>query len=111
MWYFFILVIGLISAFDNHLSLVYAEDLLRGAELNPIGVWLIKQGGISLFITVKACTTLLVVTICFFLMKTKYKIAIFYLFSFQVMLFFFLNFAACESPIHCPTPFEVLYDY
>lgn len=86
-----ILIIGLISVYDVYLTLIYAEYIAM-MERNLVAKWIIREFGVYPFITIKSCTTLLVCIICFFLSKTKYKIAIYGVLIYQIGLFLALNF-------------------
>ena len=55
-----ILVIGAISAYDNTMTWIFRETIAE-LEQNPVGSWLLEQGGVPLFVAVKAVTTLLLV--------------------------------------------------
>lgn len=86
-----ILIIGLISVYDVYLTVIYAEYIAM-MERNLVAKWIIHEFGVYPFVAVKSCTTLLVCVICFFLSKTKYKIAIYGVLIYQVCLFLALNF-------------------
>jgi hypothetical protein len=89
--FFCILIIGLVSVFDTYLSVIYSPHL-RQLEQNPLGQYLLDTGGLTLFVEVKSVCTLIVVSLSFWLMKTKYKLAIVGVLIFQILLFLYLNF-------------------
>jgi hypothetical protein len=90
---YFILIffIGLISAYDNLLTLKFA-DIIIEVEENPIGLLIIKKYGVYVFMAAKAIGTICAVTLSFLLLKTKYKRAIWAVFIIQLLLFFYLTF-------------------
>ena len=85
-----ILVVGAISAYDNTMTWIYRESMFE-MEQNPVGSWLLDQGGIPLFVAVKAVATLLLVLYLVILLKTKYKKLITVAFVFQLGIFTYLN--------------------
>ena len=85
-----ILVIGAISAYDNTMTWIFRETIAE-LEQNPVGSWLLEQGGVPLFVAVKAVTTLLLVLYLVILLKTKYKKLITVAFVFQLGIFIYLN--------------------
>ena len=85
-----ILVIGAISAYDNTMTWIFRETIAE-LEQNPVGSWLLEQGGVPLFVAVKAVTTLLLVLYLVILVKTKYKKLITVAFVFQLGIFIYLN--------------------
>jgi len=87
-----ILLIGLVSAYDTALTAVYSETIWE-MEQNPVGKWLLSQGGVPLFIEIKAFMTLCVVVFCMFLTRTKYKVTIIGVCLFQLWLFYWLTFS------------------
>lgn len=92
IYFVMVVIIGLVSVYDNAATYTF-RDTIRETEENPAGRWLIDQGGVSLFVTVKAMTTLLVVGICLRLIYSdKYKIVIVAVCIFQILLFLYLNF-------------------
>lgn len=91
-----IFVIGAISAYDNTMTWIYRESIFE-MEQNPVGSWLLDQGGIPLFITVKSATTILLVVFLVSLLKTKYKYLIFIAFAFQLGMFIYLNMFSMEG--------------
>jgi hypothetical protein len=86
-----IFIIAIISFYDIYLSAIYS-DHLDYLEQNLICRWLIYNGGLNFFLLLKFISTLMVCAICFHLLKTKYKIAIYGVLIFQIYLFLFLNF-------------------
>ena len=85
-----ILVIGAISAYDNTMTWIFRETIAE-LEQNPVGSWLLEQGGVPLFVAVKAVATLLLVLYLVILLKTKYKKLITVAFVFQLGIFIYLN--------------------
>ena len=85
-----ILVIGAISAYDNTMTWIFRETIAE-LEQNPVGSWLLEQGGVPLFVAVKAVATLLLVLYLVILVKTKYKKLITVAFVFQLGIFIYLN--------------------
>jgi hypothetical protein len=90
---YFILIffIGLISAYDNLLTLKFA-DIIIETEENPVGLLIIKKYGVYVFMAIKAVGTICAVILSFLLLKTKYKRAIWAVFILQLLLFFYLTF-------------------
>jgi len=84
-----ILIIGLVSVFDVYVSAMY--DSLISLEENLVARHIIINYGVDNFIVVKSFTTIFVVILLFFLAATKYRIAILFVFVFQVALFGYLN--------------------
>jgi hypothetical protein len=97
-----ILIIGLISVYDTALIVIYG-DSIYSLEKNPVGNWLMTQGGVPLFATMKAILTICVVSCCILLVKTKYRVTIFGVLLFQVLLFLWLTFGG-HSPFDGPNP-------
>jgi len=91
----FIFIIGLINVFDVYLSIIYA-DFIFFNEQNALSRFLIRECGIYYFVALKSFTTIIVMLVCWSLTKTKYRIAILWVFFFQAMLFLYLNFYAEE---------------
>ena len=85
-----ILVIGAISAYDNTMTWIFRETIAE-LEQNPVGSWLLEQGGVPLFVALKAVATLLLVLYLVILVKTKYKKLITVAFVFQLGIFIYLN--------------------
>jgi len=88
---FCIFIIGLVSVFDTYLLIIYSP-YLKQLEQNPLGQYLLDVGGLTLFVEVKALATLLVVGFSFYLIKTKWRWAIYGVLIFQISLFVYLNF-------------------
>ena len=94
-----ILLIGLISIYDIYLTLIYSE-YIEMMEANPLAKWIICEHGLYSFILTKSICTLLVCLICFLLSKTKYKIVIYGVLVYQIILFLALNFWVSDN--HTP---------
>ena len=90
-YFILIFLIGLISAYDNLLTLKFA-DIIIETEENPIGLHIMETYGIHVFMAAKAIGTICAVTLSFLLLKTKYKRAIWAVFILQLLLFFYLTF-------------------
>jgi hypothetical protein len=88
---FCIFIIGLVSVFDTYLLIIYSP-YLRQFEQNPLGQYLLDVGGLTLFVEAKALATLLVVGLSFYLLKTRWRWAIYGVLVFQISLFVYLNF-------------------
>lgn len=101
-YYAMILVIGVVAAYDNSMTWIYSETIVE-LERNPAGVWLLEQGGVSLFITVKAVATLLLVGMLIGLSRTKYRWLVVVAFVFQLGMFGFLNLFCIDGPTGLPT--------
>jgi len=105
-YYAMILVIGAVAAYDNSMTWIYSETIVE-LEQNPVGSWLLEQGGVSLFITVKAAATLLLVGVLFGLTRTRYRWLIAGAFTFQVVMFAYLNLCSMERGfLIVNSPFE-----
>ena len=74
-----VLGIGIISAYDNVLSLACSETI-ADTEENPICKSIIKHGGLEALITVKSATTIIVSMILTGLVYTKYRCSIIFVF-------------------------------
>ena len=98
-----ILLIGLISVYDIYLTLIYSE-YIEMMEANPLAKWIICEHGLYSFILTKAICTLVVCSICFLLLKTKYKIAVYGVLIYQIALFLALNFWVSDK--HTPVSFS-----
>ncbi len=107
-----ILLIGLISVYDTALIVVYG-NLINELERNPVGNWLLDVGGIPLFALVKSILTLVVVSLCILLVKTKYRVTILGVFFFQLCLFFYLTFSVgtWTGPFDGPNPFMAVLNF
>ena len=90
-YFILIFLIGLISAYDNLLTLKFA-DIIIEVEENPVGILIMKKYGVSVFMAIKAVGTICAVILSFILLKTKYKKAIWAVFILQLLLFFYLTF-------------------
>lgn len=101
LYHAMILLIGAVSAYDNTMTWIYSDTIVE-LEMNPVGVWLMEQGGVSLFITVKAAATLLLVGVLFGLSRTKYRWLIIPTFVFQLGMFAFLNLFCIDGPTGMP---------
>lgn len=101
LYHAMILLIGAVSAYDNTMTWIYSDTIVE-LEKNPVGVWLLEQGGVSLFITVKAAATLLLVGVLFVLSRTKYRWLIIPAFVFQLGMFAFLNLFCIDGPTGMP---------
>lgn len=87
-----ILLIGLISVYDNTLTLLYG-DQIHETERNPVGNWLLGIGDVPLFILTKSVLTICAIFICILVARTKYRVALFGVLFFQVCLFWWLTFS------------------
>jgi hypothetical protein len=91
---YFLLVffIGLVSAYDNICTWVFRNEL---QEENPLGVALIELDGgqVGVFMTIKACTTIVCVVMCFILVYTRFRVAVIITAIFQLCLLWYLNFS------------------
>ena len=96
LYYAMILVIGAVAAYDNSMTWIYSETIVE-LEQNPVGSWLLEQGGVSLFVTVKAAATLLLVGVLFGLTRTKYRWLIAGTFTLQLAVFAYLNLFSMEQ--------------
>lgn len=94
-YYAMILVIGAVAAYDNSMTWIYSETIVE-LEQNPVGSWLLEQGGVSLFITVKAAATVLLAGVLFGLTRTKYRWLVAGAFTFQLVMFAYLNLFSME---------------
>ena len=85
-----IFVSGLISVYDNVLSIVYWPIV----EENPMGICLIDRGGLWLLVVVKSITTLIAIGMSVIVVYkcSKFRITIFVVFVLQLILFMYLNF-------------------
>ena len=86
-------VSGLISVYDNVMNVVFFDTLPRD-EQNPFASWIIEKVGVEGLVEIKALGTVLAVAIMLMLAKTKYKSAIWSVFTFQLLLFCYLTFYA-----------------
>jgi len=84
-----------ISVYDNILNVIYTDGLLT-REKNPVGTWLIETGGVSLFVTIKAITTIIAALLAIRIVYSKYRIALVVVLIFQVFLFIYLSFYGGE---------------
>lgn len=91
-----ILVVGAISAFDNTMTWIFRETITE-LEQNPVGSWFLEQGGVPLFVAVKAGTTLLLTVFLMGLLKTKYRGFVAVAFLFQLGMFCYLNLFGMEQ--------------
>ena len=82
---------GLISVYDNVMNVVFYKDLPL-IEKNPFASWVIEKVGVSGLVEIKACGTMLAVSLMLLLAKTKYKVVIIPVFIFQLALFCYLSF-------------------
>lgn len=96
LYFFLIFLIGAISAYDNYLTHKYSDNILL-LERNPVGLNLMKTHGVYFFICLKAFGTIIVSICSFLLVKTKYRAAIWAVFSVQLFLFFYLTFYVAEG--------------
>ena len=105
-----VLVIGIISAYDNVISIACSETI-GNTEQNPICKSIIKHGGIEALVTSKSITTILATIILTGLVYTKYRCSIIFVFLFQLWLFWYLSFAGGGHIINTPTPMELFIDF
>jgi hypothetical protein len=93
IYFLIIFYIGLISSYDNTLTLIYGSSI-RSTEKNPAGLYLIElgDGHTDLFIVTKAISTILVIILCFVLVYTRYRLCILAVFLFQIILLYNLTF-------------------
>ena len=87
-----ILAIGVISAYDNTLSFIHADEL-RHTEQNPMGLYIINKYGVYGFIKAKMIGTLLSVLAMCFLIKNKFRVVIPVIFFFQLWLFYYVTYS------------------
>jgi hypothetical protein len=85
-------LIGLISVYDTALIVIYGDEIYS-SETNPVGNWLMGVGGIPLFTLTKAVLTICAVSLCMLVARTKYRVAILVVLSFQLLLFWWLTFS------------------
>lgn len=111
-----LVLIGLISAYDTLLMVIY--DLESIQELNPIALWILRSGGILLFVSIKSILTVLVLWVCTVLLKTKRRYIVAIIAIFQVCLFYYLTFTDKNHicAIHCEVNpisdlFRFVFDY
>jgi hypothetical protein len=85
-----IFISGLISVYDNVLSVVYWPIV----EENPMGVCLIDRGGLWLLVVVKSITTLIAsgMSVIIVYKCSKFRVTIMAVFVAQLALFLYLNF-------------------
>lgn len=105
-----VLVIGIISAYDNVISIACSETI-GNTEQNPICKSIIKHGGVEALVTAKSITTILATIILTGLVYTKYRCSIIFVFLFQLWLFWYLSFAGGGHIINTPTPMELFIDF
>jgi len=106
-----IFLIGLISVYDTVLIVLYGDAIFR-LEQNPLGKWLLNHGGVPTFALAKSILTLCVVICCILLVKTKYRVTILGVLSFQCLLFLYLTFYTDSGGLHGPNPLlEVIQFY
>mgnify|MGYP003631104675 CR=1 FL=1 len=74
IYFIFWLSIAAISCIDLYWAIRIRESLLQ-LELNPIGIFLLKAGGIELFMALKMFGTILVLFILYFLYMNNRKLA------------------------------------
>lgn len=82
---------GLISVYDNVLSVVFMETLPVN-EQNPMASKIIDHVGVVGLVYIKAVTTILAVLLMCVLSFTKYRVVIIPVFIFQSLLFYYLTF-------------------
>ena len=87
---------GLISVYDNVMNVVFFEDLPRN-EQNPVASLVIERMGVEGLVEIKAWGTIIAVVLMLLLTKTKYKMAIWGVFTFQFFLFCYLTFYASSG--------------
>lgn len=90
MRYIYIFIIGLISVYDNCMSVIYKNELMD-LEENAIGRWLLRQG-LDVFVEAKAIGTFACLLLCLYISTTKYKTAIPIVCIVQITLFWYLTF-------------------
>ena len=105
-----VLGIGIISAYDNVISIACSETI-ADTEQNPICKSIIKHGGLEALITVKSTTTIIVSMILTGLVYTKYRCSIIFVFLFQLWLFWYLSFSGGGHITNTPTPMELFIDF
>lgn len=105
-----IFLIGLISVYDTALIVVY-RNTINEMERNPVGDWLLNQGGVPLFAFVKSILTLCVVLCCILLVKTKYRVTIFGVLLFQCLLFLYLTFYTRTGGFEGPNPLQEVIQF
>ena len=74
-------------------------------EQNAIGRFLLKQG-LDVFVEAKAVGTFLSIALCYYISKTKYKMAIPAVCFFQLALFFYLSFDTIFTGWRLPNQFS-----
>ena len=105
-----VLGIGIISAYDNVISIACSETI-GNTEQNPICKSIIKHGGVEALVTAKSITTIVATIILTGLVYTKYRCSIVFVFLFQLWLFWYLSFAGGGDIINTPTPMELFIDF
>jgi hypothetical protein len=105
-----VLGIGIISAYDNVISIACSETI-GNTEQNPICKSIINYGGVEALVTAKSITTILATIILTGLVYTKYRCSIIFVFLFQLWLFWYLSFAGGGHIINTPTPMELFIDF
>ena len=105
-----VLGIGIISAYDNVISIACSETI-GNTEQNPICKSIIKHGGVEALVTAKSITTFVATIILTGLVYTKYRCSIIFVFLFQLWLFWYLSFAGGGHIINTPTPMELFIDF
>ena len=105
-----VLGIGIISAYDNVISLACSSSIVE-TEQNPICKSIIKHGGVETLVTIKSITTILATLILTGLVYTKYRCSIIFVFLFQLWLFWYLSYAGGGNMIVTPTPMQLFIDF
>ena len=105
-----VLGIGIISAYDNVISIACSETI-ADTEQNPICKSIIKHGGVEALVTAKSITTIVATIILTGLVYTKYRCSIIFVFLFQVWVSWDLSFAGGGHIINTPTPMELFIDF
>jgi len=108
------LIIGLVSVYDIYMTIIYPMDVYM-LEQNPVAMYIIKNWGISSFVTIKSFTTIFIVIILVYIRKTKYKNVVIVLTLCQLILFLYLNFYTPTEyggkPGHEPHPGRHLIEF
>jgi len=91
LWLFLLIFLtAMIAVYDNTLNFLTA-DWLATTEENIMCRWIINRLGVDMFITIKAVSTIIVISLMIELVYTKWWIVIPFIFAFQFALFFYLT--------------------
>lgn len=90
-YFMMILMVGVISAYDNWLTHIYSKSIIAD-ERNPLSKFVMEKTGVDTFICIKMFGTLFVCSVLFYLIKTKFRSVVTGVLFFQLWLFYYLNF-------------------